>query len=67
MNNYKKSVNEKFLMFVIKNIKFWVWTDLQELYIIENGKIKPETKRGFKELSKIVTRSFIENYVIPVK
>ena len=66
MNNQQKLANEKFFNTVLKISSFWIWPDLNESYEVIDGKLKPMTKRGYLELSKIVTSTFMKQYVLPV-
>jgi hypothetical protein len=66
MNNHQKLANEKFFISIMRFGSIWFWPDMNESYKLIEGKFKPMTQRGYLELSKIVTRSFMEQYVLPV-
>jgi hypothetical protein len=66
MNNYQKLENEKYFIIILKLGFTWIWPDMNESYKVIEGKFKPLTKRGYLELSKIVTSTFMKQYVLPV-
>jgi hypothetical protein len=64
MTNYQKKQNELALSKVIQIGTVWVWPDIMECYDIQDGKLKPNTKYGERELKKIVSSAFFKAKVI---
>jgi hypothetical protein len=64
MTSYQKKQNELFIQQIIQYSTIWVWTDKLEKYEVKNGKLKPTSKRGEKEIKKIVSDEFFKNRII---
>ena len=64
MTNYQKKQNELALSEIIQTAPVWVWPSIGEYYYIQDGKLKPNTKYGERELKKIVSSAFFKENVI---
>ncbi len=64
MTSYQKTQNELFIQQIIQYSTIWVWTEKSESYEVKNGKLKPISKRGEKEIKKIVSNEFFKNRII---
>jgi hypothetical protein len=64
MTNYQKQENEKWFLQMVKLTQKYFWVDKQELYHFIDGKILPNTNRGYKEMCKIVRTSFSNKYLL---
>lgn len=60
----QQKANERFyLKMVIAKTPFFIWKDQNELYSFSSGKMKPQTLKGYVELSATVSRPFMERFV----
>ena len=64
MTSYQKTQNELFIQRIIQYSTIWVWIDKSESYEVMNGKLKPTSKRGEKEIKKNVSDEFFKNRII---
>lgn len=64
MTSYQKTQNELFIQQIIKYSTIWVWIDKSERYVVKGGKLRPTSKRGEKEIKKIVSDEFFKNRII---
>ena len=64
MTNYQKKQNELALYKIIQIGKIWIWPNIMECYDIQDGKLKPQTENGERELKKIVSSAFFKENVI---
>lgn len=64
MTNYQKKQNELALSKIIQTATVWVWPNMMECYDIQDGKLKPQTENGERELKKIVSSAFFKENVI---
>jgi hypothetical protein len=64
MTDYQKQQNEQWFLQMVKLTKQYIWEDKQELYHFIDGKILPDSKRGYLEICKIVRTSFSNRYLL---
>ena len=44
--------------------KTWMWTDELEMYRFEDGKIKPQTMKGYNAILRIVRPQFATLFIV---
>lgn len=64
MNNSQRRANEKYIINLMRLSRNWVWIDTGNIYKFVDGKVIPETLKGYADLKCIVRKEFMENYVI---
>ena len=63
LSRYQLSANEQHILRVMKISKNWVWKDKCILYKIKERKLIPPDLNGYIELSNIVSKKFMKNFV----
>ncbi len=58
-----KQSNETYFMNLLKWTKLWTWKSKGHTYTIEDNKLVPRDLKGYVELSEILTKEFILEYV----
>lgn len=63
MNTFEKQTNEKYFLNLMRMTNNWIWVNKSNSYSFSSNKMKPETLKGYVELSSIVRKEFMDLFV----